>query len=65
MVDGVPSEKVSTLSFVDLAGTDRRYAKVSYLSCVELCRYSILTLFTAVLINFSMNSSMQMLRLKL
>jgi hypothetical protein len=29
MVDGVPSEKVSTLSFVDLAGTDRRHAKVS------------------------------------
>lgn len=29
MVNGVPSEKVSTLSFVDLAGTDRRHAKAS------------------------------------
>lgn len=27
MVDGTPSEKVSTLSFVDLAGTDRRHTK--------------------------------------
>jgi hypothetical protein len=31
MADGVPSEKVSTSSFVDLAGTDRRHAKVSNL----------------------------------
>ena len=28
MVNGVPSEKVSKLSFVDLVGTDRRQAKV-------------------------------------
>lgn len=46
MVDGVPSEKVSTLSFVDLAGTDRRHAKVSCCSCVQLwqiqfCSYII------------------------
>ena len=32
MVDGLPSEKVSKLSFVDLAGTDRRQAKVCALN---------------------------------
>ncbi len=43
MVDGVPSEKVSTLSFVDLAGTDRRHAKVTNRSCRKSEEYSFIT----------------------
>lgn len=43
MVDGVPSEKVSTLSFVDLAGTDRRHAKVSYSSSVRCVANTVST----------------------
>lgn len=41
MVDGVPSEKVSTLSFVDLAGTDRRHAKVGNNSSQTTYEYAV------------------------